>query len=291
MRYIFLTTIALSALLFGCNSSDEDSSNLISQNSSLANAQQEAQNSQSDTSNEQKADDTVVPSDNHQGEPATDQKGNNPPDDSGNSPGNAQDADNQDNQDNQASDNEKPANDEDKDKTDPMDDKTQPENHSIAPSPEDANCNPINDAKLLFISDLGNYYVPLEMESNDYSLSKESWTKVIDSIEEADAFVQTYKLNDNIKNELASIHYTDNIVNSVYIGFRSVSGFKFNIPQLCKDGNIKFDVIRAPAMDDSVSHSIVFIQMPAQYKDTNIIIENKEVSFEEYETYPFMTEM
>lgn len=287
MRYTFLTTIALSALLFGCNSSDEDSSNLTSQNSSLANAQQEAQNSQSDTNNEQKADDTAVPSDNHQGEPATDQKGNQP-DDSGSSSGNDQNADDQKAQ---GSDKEKPANDEDKDKTDPMDDKAQPENHAIAPSPEDASCSPINDAKLLFISDLGNYYVPLEMESNDYSLSKESWTKMIDSIEEADAFVQTYKLNDNIKNELASIHYTDNIVNSVYIGFRSVSGHKFNIPQLCEDGSIKFEVIRAPAMDDAVSHSIVFIQLPAQYKDTNIIIENKEVSFEEYETYPFLTEM
>jgi hypothetical protein len=156
---------------------------------------------------------------------------------------------------------------------------------------QNANCTTIDNAEPLFISDLGNYYVPIETETHDYTAAQTSWTKSIRSADDADEFVQTYKIGNAVKNKLLAIDYSQYTVDAVYIGFRSVCGYKYSLSQVCKDNSITLDVISAPAMDDAISHPVVFIQLPSQHDTVNIAINDTEVSFEEYSEYPAIEEI
>ncbi len=293
-----ISLIATSCFLFGCNSSEDDSH--LTPNSNSLQGQQ-------NTTTSNPAEQTAGKQDNSSGQQAADKQGS----------GRQGAADKPDKQDNQepsgptekADDNANHQTDDtgksdktdktDKESPDVPEDKLPDDNKLDKPSdnhPSDNNPShnidgkPADNVSLLFASDLAVYYMALEKEKNDHTVSDKSWTKTIQSAAEANVFVQTYKLNDTVKDKLTAIDYKDNIVDAIYIGHRPVYSYKFNA--VCDDKAIELEVIScASGMDDAESYLLVFMQVPAQFKDNEIIIKDKEVSLEEYDSYSLLTEL
>lgn len=165
-----------------------------------------------------------------------------------------------------------------------------PNDKASEQSSDGEDCRPIENIEPLFISDLGNYYAPIERENHDYTVSRESWSKIIRSSDEAVEFVQLYKLNNMVSDKLLAVDYNNYIIDAVYIGFRGVCGHRFGISHDCGNHSVQLDVISAPSMDEAISHTVVFVQLPAQNEDVNIVINDKELPFEEYYTSPSLPE-
>ena len=150
-------------------------------------------------------------------------------------------------------------------------------------------CDAVNQVNLLFKSNLGGYYIDATGKVND--ASKLPVVKSINSIDEANEFVQSYKLNNNAKNELLAIDYNNYAIKVAYIGFRPFYDYNFNISTVCNNNALTLEVISAPSMGEIVSFWGVFVKIPAQFKNSNILIVDKEVSMEEHNAYPYLPEL
>ena len=146
----------------------------------------------------------------------------------------------------------------------------------------DTVCNALDEVDLMFMTFLGIYANDGQV---DYEAAKNPMVSTISSVDEANEFAELYKLRDNAKNALTAIDYSNYAVKVAYIGYRDVSSYVFNISPDCKDSSLTLEVISAPAMDEMVSFWGVFIKLPNKFKDVDIVMEDKEVSFEAYYTY------
>ena len=144
-------------------------------------------------------------------------------------------------------------------------------------------CEPVENVGLLFAADLGRYNASLGNEG-----ARTPWTQMIHSMDEATEFAQTYLLSDSVKDRLISLNYDEVIIAAAYLGFQPVCGHRFNLPMVCKDSPVTLEVISAPFMDEAISFPIVFVQLPLQIGDVEVVIENKEIPFEEFESYPLI---
>ena len=158
------------------------------------------------------------------------------------------------------------------------------ETDSTSEQPINTVCDSLENVEISFQSDLADYYVPLEKETGDHTTAQIQWIKSINSVEEANQFAQLYKLNTN---KLTEINYNQFMIKAIYIGERGDCGYKFSVSNICNHNTLTLNVIRASAMSTAMSYPVVFVKIPIQFKDSNIIMENIELSFEEYDAYPY----
>ena len=147
----------------------------------------------------------------------------------------------------------------------------------------DTVCNELDQVDPIFITFLGIYDNDGHV---DYETAKNPMISTISSAEEAKEFAELYKLRDNAKNELTSIDYSNYTIKVAYIGSRPNSSYAFNISPDCKESLLTLEVISTPAMDEMESFWGVFIKLPGKFKNVDIVMEDKEVSFEEWKAYP-----